>query len=209
MQLSGQGDLLGLKLAIFAVSARRSAGGRRFIFDVKGGVLKLLFVFMACVILGACSKAEKFVPMAQTSAPATAKSSTIAATSATPSIAPINYEEPPEQVLRDFMFIQYAALDAAGGLPVTVTASSKNGTLRAKLYTVTKDKCHRTPVSPPGMFECGVDLMATMWWDGRREPTEPGADSKRISVIQDSNGKWVDCTYTQENTGICRDGIKR
>lgn len=125
-----------------------------------------------------------------------------------PSSTPKTYDEPPEQVLSDFMFAQYAELEAQGGLPMTVTASGKSGIVRAKLYSVAKDKCHQSPVEPPGMFECGVDLMGTLWWDGQREPTKPLSNAKRILVIKDANGNWVDCTYGSDKKSICKTGVK-
>ena len=160
---------------------------------------------MACVILSACSREEQFVPMAHTSPPVTAKTTE---TSATLPSAPIVYDEPPEQVLSDFMFAQYAELEAQGGLPMTVAASGKSGIIRAKLYSVAKDKCHHSPVDPPGMFECGTNLMGTLWWDGQREPTKPLSDAKRILVIKDADGKWVDCTYGSDKKSICKTGVK-
>jgi len=110
--------------------------------------------------------------------------------------------------LRKLMFIQYAEIEKAGGLPATVTASGHSGTLHSKLHEVHKDECHHLSVDPPGMYECGVDLMVAMWWEGRREPSEPLSDAKRISVIRDNNGVWIDCTYNSDRTSICHTGRK-
>ncbi len=141
------------------------------------------------------------MPMAQT-----AKVTRAAADKAIPptASAPIVYEEPPEEVLRDFMFIQYAALEAGGGFPATVTATGKSGVLRSKLYSVAKDNCRLSPAGQPGMFECSVNLMGTLWWDGQREPTKPLSDAKRILVIKDPGGKWIDCSYNSEKNKACR-----
>ncbi len=134
------------------------------------------------------------------------------ATAATPTVVPrtpITYDEPPEDVLRDFMFAQYAALEANKGLPVTVTATGQSGVIRSKLYSAAKDECHLLRYGPPGQFECGMNLMVTMWWDGRREPTKPSADSKRIYVIKNLDGKWIDCSVSGNTNSVCRDGLKR
>jgi hypothetical protein len=168
--------------------------------------LKLLLIgvsYLLFVLLAACAKEEKFVPIAQT-----AKASATTVASPTPLRAPTSYDEPPEQVLRDFMFAQYAVLEANKGLPVTVTATGKSGVLRSKLYSAAKDECHIERGGPPGMFECGMNLMVTLWWDGRPEPTKPSADAKRISVIKNTDGKWIDCSLSWQTNSVCRDGVK-
>ena len=122
--------------------------------------------------------------------------------------SPATNEEPPEAILREFMFRQYAGLEAAGGLPVTLSATGASGVIRSRLYEVHKDGCEQSqsPVRPPGFYECGVRLMVAMWLDGRPEPTNPSESGKRISVIQDENGAWVDCTYNNDRDSICRTG---
>ncbi len=118
-------------------------------------------------------------------------------------------EEPSEQVLRELMFRQYEVLNQRGGVPATVTATGKSGNIRSKLYEVRKGECRQNPVDPPGMYECGVDLMATIWWEGQREPTKPLSDSKRISVIRDQNGVWIDCTYNLDRNSVCSKSRKK
>ena len=118
-----------------------------------------------------------------------------------------SFEEPPEEVLKAFMFKAYGKMDDAGGLPVTVTATGKSGKLRAKLFEVRKTGCKRVDipsVAPPGKFECTVNLQVKMWWDGQREPSKPGNDNKRIDVIQDDRGNWLDCSHEAEkNRDFC------
>jgi predicted small lipoprotein YifL len=118
-----------------------------------------------------------------------------------------SFEEPPEDVLRKFMFKAYEKMDDAGGVPVTVTATGKSGKVRVKLYEVKKTGCKLIDipsVAPPGKFECTVNLQVKMWWDGQREPREPADDNKRIDVIQDDRGNWLDCDHdAQENKAFC------
>ena len=152
-------------------------------------------ILALCFLVSACSESKPEPPpkvVATTAPPAvTAPSARID-------------EEPPEDVLRELMFRQYDALEERGGLPATVTATGYTGTLHAKLYEVRKDKCVHPPVGAPGMYECGVSLMATLWWEGRPEPSKPLADNKRISVIRDDKGVWIDCTYNSDRDSICR-----
>ena len=157
-------------------------------------------ILTSCLLVAACSKSKPAatVQISQAHVPVTV---------AAPVAATID-EEPPEQVLRELMFRQYAELEKRGGLPATVTANGFSGVVHAKLYEVHKDECHHLSADPPGVQECGVNLMVTMWWEGRPEPSEPLADSKRISVIRD-NGVWIDCTYVMDRTSICSTGRKR
>ena len=160
--------------------------------------MRLYFpILMFCFLVAACSKSKPESP-SQAALPLAPSASY--PVSATPIVID---EEPSEQVLRDLMFRQYEALNERGGLPATVTATGKSGNIRTRLYEVRKGECTQKPVDPPGMYECGVNLMATIWWEGQREPTKPLSDAKRISVIRDENGLWIDCTYNQDRNSVC------
>lgn len=167
--------------------------------DSVKAILPLVLVG-SCVALAACGKE---VPQ-PTHTPNHAK----AASSGEASPAGrTSFEEPPEDVLRKFMFKAYEKMDGAGGVPVTVTATGRSGKVRVKLYEVRKTGCRLIDIpsiAPPGKFECSVKLKVKMWWDGQREPREPGDDNKRIAVIQDDRGNWLDCDHgAQENRDFC------
>jgi hypothetical protein len=152
----------------------------------------------SCLALAACGKkAPEPVHTPRQAKPAEAEAAPVRT----------SFEEPPEDVLRKFMFKAYEKMDDAGGLPVTVTATGRSGRLRVKLYEVKKTGCKLIDipsVAPPGKFECTVNLQVKMWWDGQREPREPGDDNKRISAIQDDRGNWLDCDHdAQENKDFC------
>ena len=159
----------------------------------------VISILALCCVATACSKSKPEPPPQ------------VAATSALPAViapAPVD-EEPPEHVLRELMFRQYAALEEAGGFPATVTATGYTGTIRVKLYEVHKEKCVQLAAHPPGVYECGVHLKVAMWWEGKQDPREPSSDARRISVIQGHNGIWIDCTYNSDRTSICRTGNKK
>lgn len=155
-------------------------------------------ILMFCLSAAACSKSGP-EPATQATLPLAPAAATYPV-AATPIVVD---EEPSEQVLRELMFRQYEALDKRGGLPATVTATGKSGNIRTRLYEVRKGECAQKSVDPPGMYECGVNLMVTIWWEGQQEPTKPSSDSKRISVIRDENGVWVDCTYNADRNSVC------
>lgn len=115
-------------------------------------------------------------------------------------------QEPPEPVLRELITRQYEAIYDLGGLPVTVTANGYSGKLLAKIYSARKNRCVQGPPLPPGVFDCSLDLMVTMWWKGRREPSEPGQHGARLTVVQDANGVWHDCMQHQQRDHICQRG---
>lgn len=156
----------------------------------------LLAFFLA---LGACSK--KPPEPARTPKQATAEQAE--------SSAPVrtSFEEPPEDVLRKFMFKAYEDMDAAGGVPMTATASGTSGRVRMKLYEVRKTDCKLIgipSIAPAGMFDCTVNLKVKMWWDGQREPSEPSDDNKGIFVVQDDRGNWLDCSHeAKKNREFC------
>lgn len=170
--------------------------------SIQQKIMRLVFIIFALSLLvSACSKSKPEPSPQKVSTPTPPAEK-----------APVSFdpdEEPPEAVLRELMLRQYADLEKNGGLPATITATGYSGTLHAKLYEVHKDKCVQLPADPPGVKECGVNLMVTMWWEGKPEPLEPLPDSKRISVIRDDNGVWIDCTYTMDRTSICLKGRKK
>ncbi|MEQ1517237.1 MAG: hypothetical protein ABL931_12195, partial [Usitatibacteraceae bacterium] len=109
-----------------------------------------LFMFcILCAMTAACSKREELAKVVASSTPVSTPKP------APPAMTTVD-EEPPESALRELMFRRYALLEERGGLPVTVTATGKTGTLRSKLYEVRKDSCkksqHRT--DPSGLYEC-------------------------------------------------------
>lgn len=97
--------------------------------DVVRSFRSLPVFVLVCGFLAACSKQDQ-------PPTALAKSPSISNTGQSGAKRIDFDEEPPESVLREFMFHQYALIEAAGGLPVTVTALGKSGTLRARLYDV-------------------------------------------------------------------------
>ncbi|MEP7328638.1 MAG: hypothetical protein ABI777_05460 [Betaproteobacteria bacterium] len=101
--------------------------------------------------------------------------------------AALPIEEPSEEVLRELEFKTYEAIERAGGIPVTVSATGKSLTLRPKLYSVRKESCTPTPQRPAGWYECTLTIKLSLAADGRN-PTEQG---ERIGVKLDSTGKWV------------------
>jgi hypothetical protein len=163
-----------------------------------------------CAVISACSKSESVPKESATKATATKasatrpSSSTSNTASTTASSVPASWgEEPPESVLRVLMVQQYAALDKAGGLPVTVTATGYSGNLRSKLYSVEKDQCNPSPHGPVGKYDCVVKLMITLWFDGKTEPTKPSEDNKRLSAMKNAKGEWIDCHFNSGIDGIC------
>lgn len=159
-------------------------------------------VLLSCLLFAASSRREAAVK----AVPPPASGADVSTASPR---APTSAQEPPEEVLRDLMFRQYKALNMEGGMPVVVTASGRSGILRSKLYSVSKNRCVHGPPRPPGVFECSLDLMVTMWWDGQREPRVPGKDAKRIDVVQDANGVWIDCALVRRHDRICSHGNGR
>lgn len=153
----------------------------------------------SCLALAACGKK----PPEPAHSPKQAK----AAQAEESAPARTSFEEPPEDVLRKFMFKAYEKMDAAGGVPMTVTASGASGRVRMKLYEVRKTDCKLIDIpsiAPPGKFDCTVNLKVKMWWDGQREPSEPSDDNKGIFVIQDDRGNWLDCSHeAKKNREFC------
>lgn len=141
-----------------------------------------LFWAMSCLLLlGGCGKKEA----APTSA--TKPMSSASAAKTTPTGVPVPSEEPSEEVLRKLEFQTYEAIERAGGIPVTVSATGKSLTLRPKLYEVRKDSCKKSPQAPAGWYECSLTIKLSLAPD-RSKPSEQG---ERIGVKWDPSGKWV------------------
>lgn len=117
---------------------------------------------------------------------------------------PAALEEPSEEVLRQLMFKAYEKMDGAGGVPMTVTATGSSGRVRLKLSEVRKSDCKPSAIGLPGLYECSVSLQVKYWWDGQLEPDRASEDNKRIDVIRNDSGAWLDCTHdAQENKAFC------
>lgn len=96
--------------------------------------------------------------------------------------------EPPEDVLRKLEFQRYAMLEAAGGLPVTVTATGRQLVLKPRLYSVRKESCQPSPQTPAGRYECSLTISVSLAEDG----SDPSEQGERISVKWDGRKKeWV------------------
>jgi hypothetical protein len=106
---------------------------------------------------------------------------------------PVPAGEPPADVVRDLIFEEYAELEKAGPMPMTVTASGQPLKLRAKLFDARKETCSPRPQQPPGHYECTLTIKLSLTGDGsdpaREEPSEQGA---RLGVKWDAaSGRWV------------------
>jgi len=164
---------------------------------MKNKTIQAISLLALCLALAACGK--KAPDPVHT--PKQAKS---AESTAAP--ARTSFEEPPEDVLKEFMLKAYEKLADAGGLPVTATATGTSGRIRVKLFEVRKSDCKMIDpsIARPGKFDCTVNLQVKMWWDGQLEPSEPSEDNKRIDVIQDDRGNWLDCTHeAKKNKNFC------
>ncbi|WP_257387829.1 hypothetical protein [Tahibacter caeni] len=106
-----------------------------------------------------------------------------------PAGVPVPDEEPSEAVLRKLEFERYDELEAAGGLPVTSTATGNSITLHPTLHDVRKDgPCKPMPHAPTGWYECSLIIRVSISADGG-DPSEQG---ERIGVKWDAgDGKWV------------------
>jgi len=105
---------------------------------------------------------------------------------------PVPEEEPSDAVVRELMFEKDRELERLGGMPVTMTATGQNSTIRSKLHEAKKEKCTPTPQAPPGWYECELTIKLSMASGGKDpadvEPSEQGA---RLGVKWDPSGKWV------------------
>jgi hypothetical protein len=124
---------------------------------------------LLCLLAAGCSKFGHASKEEGSSVPAT-------------SVASIG--EPSEQDLRDFEFKRYEAIEAGGGLQLTVSGQSVIA--HPKLYDVHKDKCTAVPQVAPSAFECELTISSSL--SGRDEPREKG---ERVGVKRNANGEWV------------------
>ena len=140
----------------------------------------LLWAIPFLLLLGSCGKKE--APQA----PATKPTSSTEVTEQKPSGVPVPTEEPSDEVLSKLEFQRYHAIEQAGGIPLTVTATGKSLTLSPKLYEARKDEpCKKTPQAPPGWYECSLTIKISL---NGMEPSEQG---ERIGVKWDPSGEWV------------------
>lgn len=113
-----------------------------------------------------------------------------------PAGKPVPAEEPSESDIVRVLERQYAQINDAGGMPVTVTASGKSTVLKPKIWEAHKDEpCRPRPQSDPGEYECSLNLMMTM----REGDNEPGKHSERVFVSWDEvEGEWVGAEVLKE-----------
>jgi hypothetical protein len=92
--------------------------------------------------------------------------------------------EPTEQELRDFEFRRYEAIEAQGGLQLTVSGQSM--VVHPKVFDVHKERCAPAPSIAPTAFTC--DLTLKMSLSGRDEPRDK---DERVSVKKAATGEWI------------------
>jgi len=120
--------------------------------------------------------------------PAGTKPTTVSkATEQRAGAVPVPAGEPSEDDLRKLEFQTYEAIERAGGMPVTITATGQSLTLHPKLYAVRKDSCKPTPQAPPGWYECSLTIKLSLKADG----SNPSEQGERIGVKWDPRGMWV------------------
>jgi hypothetical protein len=109
---------------------------------------------------------------------------------------PVPAEEPTESDIVDILESQYDQINAAGGMPVTATASGNSMVLKPKIWEAHKDEpCRPVPGSNPGEYECSLNLMMTM----REGDNEPGKHAERVFVSWDEvEGEWVGAEVLRE-----------
>lgn len=158
---------------------------------------RLAALALACALpLAACRKAPPpDVPDVLGLPGAVSESRPVApppAPPAPPPLLPEPADEPPEAVLVDLLRRDYARINEAGGLPVTVTASGRNAVLRPELHQAQKtEPCRRLPASTGGAWECTLSVMITLQDHDRK----PGASSERLHVYWDGvRGAWASGT---------------
>jgi hypothetical protein len=100
--------------------------------------------------------------------------------------ATVPTSEPSDADVKRAFFDRYERLEAAGGLPVTMTANGVSTVLRAKLYDARKESCIQLPVAAPGEWRCDAVLMVAIC-SGDCDPSlqEPSPTGERIDIRWD------------------------
>lgn len=100
---------------------------------------------------------------------------------------PVPAEGPPPEVVSALMFAQYEAIEKAGGMAVTLTATGKSMVLHPKLYQARTDSCIPYPRSTRGEYECHLTIQLSLSADG----SDPSWKGERLHVEWDAvKGKW-------------------
>lgn len=100
---------------------------------------------------------------------------------------PAPAEEPSAETVRRLAFEEYAAIEKAGGLPITVTATGKSMVLHPRLYEARKDSCRRLPQALPWEYECHLTIQLSLAPDGG----DPSWQGERLFVKWDTlKGEW-------------------
>ena len=113
-----------------------------------------------------------------------------------PAGEPVPAEEPSESDIVAVLEHQYDQINAAGGMPVTATASGTSTVLKPKIWEAHKDEpCRSRPQSDPGEYECSLNLMVTF----REGDDVPGEHAERVFVSWDEvEGEWVGAEVLRE-----------
>ena len=129
------------------------------------------------------SRGRFFASTDTVSAP-TALFGPVGKTAVTGAVAPTG--EPSADDVKRAFFDRYERLDAAGGLPVTMTASGTSTVLRAKLFDARKESCSQLPRAAPGDWRCDAVLtMAICSGDCDPSLEEPSPNGERIDIRWD------------------------
>lgn len=100
---------------------------------------------------------------------------------------------PPASVVERLTRAQYAAIEQAGGMPITLTATGASAMVHQQLAHVSADGCRRLPPQFPDEYECGTHLKVRSCL-GACDPAQEAAldDAKRIFIAWDDvRGEWV------------------
>lgn len=106
--------------------------------------------------------------------------------------APVPDGEPPADVVRKLTYEMYEQLEAAGGMPMTLSATGASAVVHTQLAEVVPEPCKQLPGAKPGEYECSV-LLKVRSCLGNCDPSDEEAldDAKRIYIRWDPSGKWV------------------
>ncbi|MGH8494189.1 MAG: hypothetical protein ACRERR_13950 [Moraxellaceae bacterium] len=152
---------------------------------------KSAFLLLAFFMLTACSRENPRPLEAVEAAAPVANESVLAPVDMPVAEAPEQTPppgEPSEEVLRKLEFQRYEAIEAAGGLPVTVSATGRQLVLKPKLYSVRKEGCKPVPQAPVGWYECSLIISLSLAADG----SDPSEQGERIGVKWDGRKEeWV------------------